>query len=403
MRTLGGNVIFVVILTLLITVGMSVTSALAETSDDISELQAEIDQRKAAISDINRKLEEYRAKIKVLSGKSASLLNDLALIENQSAMAKLDIVATQTEIETQNLQLAETEASIREETQRLEAQREMLSALLFSLNQQEERGVVATMFGSGSFHEAFDTVAQLEEVNTSLEQAVNATKQSRTVLEADRAELESALASLTELESELQTRLQKLDMQETAKSVLIEETQESEAEYTTLMSELRQEQQYIASQVSALQKQYASKIDDADEAGDASVMSWPLEGRITALFHDTTYPFRHLFQHSGLDIGVPVGTAIEAAAPGYVAWSTTGRSYGNYVMIIHADGLATLYAHMSRLDVVQDQYVSRGQQIGLSGGKPGMQGAGLSTGPHLHFEVRKDGIPTNPMDYLMAR
>jgi murein DD-endopeptidase MepM/ murein hydrolase activator NlpD len=69
-------------------------------------------------------------------------------------------------------------------------------------------------------------------------------------------------------------------------------------------------------------------------------------------------------------------------------------------MIIHANGLATLYAHMSRLDVVQDQYVTRGQVIGLSGGRAGSPGAGFSTGPHLHFEVREDGIPVDPYKYL---
>ncbi len=69
-------------------------------------------------------------------------------------------------------------------------------------------------------------------------------------------------------------------------------------------------------------------------------------------------------------------------------------------MIIHSNGLATLYAHMSRLDVEQDQYVSRGEIIGLSGGRPGSPGAGFSTGPHLHYEVRQDGVPVNPMTFL---
>ena len=68
--------------------------------------------------------------------------------------------------------------------------------------------------------------------------------------------------------------------------------------------------------------------------------------------------------------------------------------YGNYVMIIHSDGIATLYAHLSRIDVVADQFLPRGGQVGAVGM------TGLTTGPHLHFEVRKNGIPTDPLPYL---
>lgn len=373
----------------------------ATSADEVNELEREIAARKSAIGEINARLEEYRTKIKQYSQQSATLLNDIALIENQIAMAELDIAATQNEIETQNLELTLLEERMQTENERLERQREMLSAMLFSLNQHEEQGTVAAFIGAESFHDAFDTVAQLEQVNDGLESALDATKTARANLEADKAQHELKLASLVDLESEFEARAEKLSLQQQAKEVLVGETAESEAEYRTLMSELRQEQQYISSQIAALQNEIESKIVDSDAMGDSSVMQWPLTGIITTTFHDPTYPFRHLFEHSGLDIAIPVATSVEAAAPGYVAWARTGRQYGNYVMIIHANGMATLYAHLMRIDVAPDQFVARGQQIGLSGGKPGMAGAGLSTGPHLHFEVRKDGIPVDPMQYLV--
>ncbi len=377
------------------------TGTFAQSQEEFDELQNEITQRKAAIDDINRKLDEYKKKIKEYAGKSASLMNDIALIENQTAMAELDIAATQTEIEQQNLELAGLEDRIREETLHLDEQRAMLRAMLFSLNQHEDAGLVTAFFGSDTFHEAFDTVTQLEDVNASLQRSLDATKHVRMNLEANKTEHEEKLSRLVDLESQLGERVQKLEMQSNAKGVLIAQTASSEAEYRTLMSELRQEQSAIASQIASLQNEVQAKIEDADLVGDASVITWPLTGIITTTFHDPTYPFRHLFEHGGLDIAIPVGTSVEAAAPGYVAWARTGTQYGNYVMVIHANGMATLYAHLMRIDVAPDQFVSRGQQIGLSGGKPGMQGAGLSTGPHLHFEVRKNGIPVDPMQYLV--
>lgn len=401
MKRFGGRTIGVLLMTAIVAASFGSRHVFAQTQQEFDELQNEITQRKAAIDDINRKLDEYKKKIKEYAGKSASLVNDIALIENQTAMAELDIAATQTEIEQQNLELSGLEDTIREETAHLEEQRTMLRAMLFSLNQHEDAGVVTAFFGSDTFHEAFDTVNQLEQVNASVQRALDATKQSRTSLEADKTEHEQKLAALVDLEQQLGERVEKLEMQSNAKSVLVAQTASSEAEYRTLMSELRQEQSSIASQIANLQNEVQSKIEDADLVGDASVITWPLTGIITTTFHDPTYPFRHLFEHGGLDIATPVGTSVEASAPGYVAWARTGTQYGNYVMIIHANGMATLYAHLMRMDVVADQFVSRGQQIGLSGGKPGMQGAGLSTGPHLHFETRKNGIPVDPMLYLV--
>jgi murein DD-endopeptidase MepM/ murein hydrolase activator NlpD len=123
---------------------------------------------------------------------------------------------------------------------------------------------------------------------------------------------------------------------------------------------------------------------------------------ISAFFHDPTYPFRRLFEHPGIDIPTDVGTPIRAAAGGYVAWNKQGRQYGNYVMLIHPGGIATVYAHLSRFAAKPDTYVERGDIIGYSGGHPGDEGAGLSTGAHLHFEVRQNGIPVNPMQFLAS-
>jgi murein DD-endopeptidase MepM/ murein hydrolase activator NlpD len=83
-----------------------------------------------------------------------------------------------------------------------------------------------------------------------------------------------------------------------------------------------------------------------------------------------------------------------------VAWTRLGSAYGNYMMLIHPGNMATIYAHLTKFAVEPDTYVQRGQLIGYSGGMPGQPGAGLSTGPHLHFEVRQNGIPVNPENFL---
>ncbi|HRH31987.1 MAG TPA: peptidoglycan DD-metalloendopeptidase family protein [bacterium] len=386
---------------LLLYTGGPAVFAATVTPNEITELQSEIQNRKAQIESINNKLEEYKKKIAEYSKKASSLQNDIAILENESAMTELDVAATQNSIEEENLHLSILDSNIEDADAKLARQKELLNDLLFEINKQDRQGGIFEMIiGARNFNDVFAAADQLQSVNSDLRKTLIATQQTKSVLQDKKAEREERLAALSDLQVELDTKIQKLDAQVNAKEVLNTQTRESELEYRVLLSDLRQEQQGITQRINQLQQDIENRLAESDDAGDTTVISWPVMGRITTTFHDPTYPFRYLFEHSGLDIAVPQGTPIEAAAPGYVAWAQTGRQYGNYVMIIHANGLATLYAHMSRMDVVADQYVTRGQIIGLTGGRPGTQGAGFSTGPHLHFEVRQNGIPTDPMKFL---
>ena len=101
--------------------------------------------------------------------------------------------------------------------------------------------------------------------------------------------------------------------------------------------------------------------------------------------------------HPGIDISVPTGTPIHAAADGTVLFTqseATSGGYGNYTCIDHGGGLSTCYAHQRSFAVAQGQHVSQGQVIGYS------DCTGYCFGPHLHFEVRIDGQVRNPLDYL---
>lgn len=372
----------------------------AQTKQELSDIQDQISDRQSEIDRINAKLDEYRQKIKQYSQQSASLMTDVALLENESAMAELDVAATQNEIDAENLELRIVEQRMEDASEEIARQQQILSTLLFELNKQDNKGIIDMVFGAKTFNDVFTSAAQLESVNERMASTLSTTKALKDDLVAQQDEHESRVAELAVLEDELEQKIEQLGMKRGAKEVLLAQTADSESQYRVLMSELRQEQQHITSEIAALQNDYSERLSDADEFGGATVITWPARGIITTLFHDPTYPFRHLFEHSGLDIAIPQGTPLAAAAPGYVAWARTGSQYGNYVMIIHANGFATLYAHMSRMDVVADQFVARGDIIGLSGGRPGTQGAGLSTGPHVHFEVRKDGIPDNPLLYM---
>ena len=136
-------------------------------------------------------------------------------------------------------------------------------------------------------------------------------------------------------------------------------------------------------------------IDAANAARPAPVESgleMPVAGPITSYFGYRYHPILHFTRfHAGLDIGAGWGSPIVAAGDGQVVGAGWAGGYGREVQIAHGGGLVSLYGHMSEIVAQQGSFVRRGQVIGYVGS------SGLSTGPHVHFEVRQDGQPVNPL------
>lgn len=386
--------LFIFVLTGLTALSLSGAGFVFAQTAEYSDLQDQIGARKSQIDQINSRIDEYRQKINQYASQAASLETDIAMIENQVAMTQLDIEATEVEIEAQELEVQLLEEQIKQQEAEILVQKEILKEMIFELNKNDDIGFIEVLFGSNDFNELFNEIESLETMNAELQDALSQTKETKAHLEQNKADQEDRLADLVDLQQELEAQMATLEQQMSAKDVLLAYTESSEAQYRVLLSEMRQEQQAISNQISALQIQMDEILTSSDEYGGETIFTWPMQGVITATFHDPTYPFRHLWEHTGLDIAAPAGTPIVAAAPGYVAWSRYGSSYGNYVMIIHANGYATLYAHMQSSAVAADQYVSRGQVIGYEGS------TGFSTGPHLHFEIRENGIPVDPQLFL---
>jgi murein DD-endopeptidase MepM/ murein hydrolase activator NlpD len=138
---------------------------------------------------------------------------------------------------------------------------------------------------------------------------------------------------------------------------------------------------------------------NADGVGgeDSSRIGLPVHGRLTSGFGERFHPILGYVRfHDGVDLAAPAGTPIVAAADGRVMGAGWRGGYGQEVQIAHADGLETLYGHMSRIATHAGEFVRKGEVIGYVGS------TGLSTGPHLHFEVTRNGRPVNPMNVKMA-
>lgn len=129
--------------------------------------------------------------------------------------------------------------------------------------------------------------------------------------------------------------------------------------------------------------------------GEATRFAWPARGPISSPFGPRIHPIYQVSSfHAGIDLVLPEGTRVYAAAAGRVVTAGWEGGFGLLVVIDHGDGFTTYYGHLSQLLVSVGQFVEIGQAVALSGN------TGLSTGPHLHFELRRDGVAVDPMLFL---
>lgn len=181
---------------------------------------------------------------------------------------------------------------------------------------------------------------------------------------------------------------QKITEQAAEKEKALQELKARESEYAAKIAELERSSQQLEVMI---QKKVAERSRSGLKITSTGEFIWPLQGRITLRFG-----VRHRLQgrHTGLDIAAPYGSPIVAADSGEIIFAGWWDGYGKAVVIDHGKGKATVYAHLSRIYPTVGAIVAKGQSIGLVGS------TGYSTGPHLHFEVRINGVPKNPAKFL---
>jgi murein DD-endopeptidase MepM/ murein hydrolase activator NlpD len=172
----------------------------------------------------------------------------------------------------------------------------------------------------------------------------------------------------------------------------------AEQQEQQLIEGIRARRADFEAQYNAVQAQIAASVSRGNPTPPASGNGrfiWPVNGAVTSGFGPRTHPiYGESRMHTGVDISASSGTPIKAAGDGVVKMAGVNGGYGNWTLIDHGNGLATGYGHQSRIAVSVGQQVSTGQVIGYVGS------TGASTGPHLHWEVRVNGNPVNPMSWV---
>ncbi|MFZ4632406.1 MAG: murein hydrolase activator EnvC family protein [Patescibacteria group bacterium] len=388
----------------------SVPFVFSQTSNvdaEIDALNQKILNQKKQIDSLRAKQQEYQLQIQAKQKDKVNLSNQLSLLENRLAKAQLDIESTNLEIGKTDLEIKKIEIDSKNLDTQIETQKEHISNLLRLVYKQDQISTLEMLLLNNSLSEFLNQAKYLEDTNQEIGESVADLRSDKERLDSNRKSLDEKNTELVSLKNQLEEKKSNLAYDQESKISILEETKSSERQFQSLLLQAKREQDQAAADIanaeSLIRKKMSQKEQQKLNSGNNTI-AWPVaRNTITTLFHDADYPYRRLIgEHSGVDIRAKQGSSLLAAADGYVAKvKFDGSTKYAYIMIIHGNGLATVYGHISAAYVTQDQYVTQGQAIGRTGGMPGGIGTGpFSSGPHLHFEVRKDGLPVDPQKYL---
>jgi murein DD-endopeptidase MepM/ murein hydrolase activator NlpD len=374
---------------------------------EIKQLNNQIQSQKQQLKSLAEKQKAYSQAITAKQAEKDTLSSQLELLAVKVAKTESEIESTNLEINKTDLEARKISLDILDANSRIDTQKEHISKLLRLVYKQDQISTLEILLLNNSISEFLNQAKYLENANEELKNSLVKLQNDKEKLERAQLNIKDKRKELADLKSEMEDQKADLEYQKSAKNNLLEETKSSESAYQDLLVRAKKEAQQAEAEISSLEKTVRDKMSQNSKdrlTGSDSTISWPVIGRyITATFHDPDYPFRRIIgEHSGIDIRSKRGSPLYSAADGYVARvKFNGSSAYAYIMIIHNNSLSTIYGHVSGVNIEADQYVTKGQRIGSTGGGPGMPGSGpFSTGPHLHFEVRKNGIPINPLNYL---
>lgn len=374
--------------------------------DVLDNLRDRLLERRERLHAIEQKLSAYRKEIAERQEQATTLKGQIRIIENNVTALRLDLDKTTIEIE----EVETEEAAVREEIRQAEAQ---IAAKRVQI--REALRIIQTLEADSVFEAFFKypTLSGALVETRALERLQRRTQEVLAQLKALREQLEGKATALSDLERELEElkvrqerQKRTLEDQQVAKQRLFEITKSQEVEFQKLLGAAAAQHRAAQAAIAGIEAEVRAELERRGlvRLGGVGVFDWPIDAvfGISCGFHCQDYPYRHILgPHTGIDLPTHMGTTVRAGADGYVARAADSGGPGySYVLVLHGDNLSTVYGHLSSISASSGQFVTRGQVIGSSGGAPGSRGAGLSTGPHLHFEVRKDGLPTNPAGYL---
>lgn len=337
---------------------------------------------------IQNQIKDIREKSAALKGEQKGIQQEIDSLDSELRALGLEIDGYELQKQEINMKIADSEQKIEELTKQIDENNELLEKRLRVMYMNGTAGYMEVLLKAEDLVDALtrmDMIQLIVKSDVDLLKSINEQKSQVELLKEDqekeRLELTAVINNLNVKQDEVMTASRSKENYMASLQSNIKEMQRQEAA--------------MEAQSAQIEKDILAAQRAVEYAGGE--MAWPVPGqyRITSSFGGRADPITGAASnHGGTDIAAPYGSSIVSANDGVVLYAGWHYSYGNYVIVDHGGGIATLYGHCSRLLVSKGEEVSRGEKIAQIGS------TGYSTGNHLHFEVRVNGVRTNPMKYL---
>lgn len=362
-----------------------------DLTNQLDSIQQQVNQQNAIKSDAETVIGSVSEQLRQIEGQLRQATTELNTITEQR-------VAVENDITLNERQLAEAQ-------KRLEGREAVFYKRVRDIYINGRLSYLDVVIGSKDFSDFANRLEVLKRIIDSDINLISEIKKERAQIEAHKKKLEEDRAKLVDLEKAALAKQAEIEQKKAERNVVFQKAQNDRAVAMQAIEELNAS----SAQISAMLKERqaaraAAAAAAAQAAGQGSSytwvqgtgqLGWPVSGEITSPYGYRVHPiWGTTIYHSGIDIGVDEGTPVHAADSGVIVWSGWMGGYGYAVVIDHGNGLSTLYGHNSELAVDEGQSVSKGQVVAYAGS------TGNSTGPHVHFEVRENGDPVDPMGYL---
>lgn len=356
------------------------------TQNSMTYALSERDELKQEQSKINDQIEEMEKKQEELEKQKSSAMKAVEEMIDKVSASETEIENLNSQIDTLKKQIESKEKDIMQKQEEYIEQENLLNERLIAMYESGETSYLEVLLTSASMTDFLAKYYIASELIKYDKELIRATQEQKKQIEIEKSELENNKKELDQSRVESEKKMEELKQLQKEKEKCAKELNAEEQKVKKEIEELEKDNREIQKAIKEAERKYKEQLDELQNGSSGSstgkgFFMRPVSGPETAGAYYSNNKF-----HGAIDYGVPVGTKIVAAADGVVMTTANlSGSYGTYVVIRHANGLQSYYAHGTRGSIVVNpgDTVKKGQKIMLSGN------TGNSQGPHLHFEVRK--------------